>query len=216
MIATDNPTIRAKLVGVDTAIAAGITVIAYAPTLELCRKLIAAGYHPAARLEAYRGETLALIIGSIGAAADLTVEDDKQGKDLPSLEKQAARGWRSPAHQFFRGGGIRHRQNRRAGRDRRCCMSDIRGAVSDALYFQTADYGDTYAEVDLIFAKVAEALQRDGRLRLSSLEFDLLFADAKRAAEVALAEYSQPDWDDAVEAVMRALSRTTKRKGQSR
>ncbi len=80
MIATDNPTIRAKLVGVDTAIAAGITVIAYAPTLELCRKLIAAGYHPAARLEAYRGETLALIIGSIGAAADLTVEDDKQGK----------------------------------------------------------------------------------------------------------------------------------------
>jgi hypothetical protein len=40
---------------------------------ELCRKLIEAGYDPAIRLEAFRGEMLCLTARSIGEAAELEI-----------------------------------------------------------------------------------------------------------------------------------------------
>jgi hypothetical protein len=61
--------ICAELSGPDACSAAGITVRAAAPVLELCRALIDAGHDPATRLEAYRGETLCLGVRSIGEAA---------------------------------------------------------------------------------------------------------------------------------------------------
>ena len=66
-----RPVIRAELIGGDTCAAGGIVAEANTPVLELCRKLIAAGHHPAARLEAYRGATLCLRVRSIGEAAAL-------------------------------------------------------------------------------------------------------------------------------------------------
>lgn len=68
--------IRAELVGSDTCIANGITVQAYEPIFEMCRKLVAAGVDPATRLECYRGATKAFVVGSIGKGAKLTVEED--------------------------------------------------------------------------------------------------------------------------------------------
>jgi hypothetical protein len=65
--------IRAEITGSDTATAAGITVRAEAPVLELCRKLIEAGHDPQVRLEAYRGETLCLIVRSIGEGSRLEI-----------------------------------------------------------------------------------------------------------------------------------------------
>jgi hypothetical protein len=56
-------TICAELIGSTTATAAGISVTAYAPVLELCRRLVAAGRDPAAPLRAYRGDVLALRVG---------------------------------------------------------------------------------------------------------------------------------------------------------
>jgi hypothetical protein len=53
-----NDVIRAELIGSDTAIALGHAVKAYAPVLELCRELVAAGQDPTTRLEAYRGPIL--------------------------------------------------------------------------------------------------------------------------------------------------------------
>ena len=66
-------TIRAELAGASICIARGIAVEANAPVLELCRKLIAAGHNPAARLEAYRGNVLCLLVRSIGEAAQLEI-----------------------------------------------------------------------------------------------------------------------------------------------
>jgi hypothetical protein len=71
--------LRAELSGSDTAAAAGITVVAYAPVLELCRRLVAAGYDPAARLEAYRDRTLCLTVRSIGEAAGLEINSKGTG-----------------------------------------------------------------------------------------------------------------------------------------
>ena len=47
----------------------------HAPVLTLCRKLIAARYDPATRLECYRGDVLALTVRSIGEAAKLVVDE---------------------------------------------------------------------------------------------------------------------------------------------
>jgi hypothetical protein len=65
--------IRAELVGSDSCTALGITVTAAAPVLALCRKLIAAGHDPGFRLDVFRGETLCLIVRSIGEAAGLEI-----------------------------------------------------------------------------------------------------------------------------------------------
>jgi hypothetical protein len=68
-----------ELSGSDTCIAASITVVAYAPVLEMCRRLVAAGHDPAARLEAYRGAMLCLTVRSIGEAAGLEINGDGTG-----------------------------------------------------------------------------------------------------------------------------------------
>ena len=65
--------IRAELSGSDRCTALGIVVRAFAPILELCRRLIAAGHDPATPLEAYRGESLCLKVRSIGEAAGLEI-----------------------------------------------------------------------------------------------------------------------------------------------
>jgi hypothetical protein len=71
--------IRATLAGSDRCEAGGISVRGYAAVLKLCRELVAAGFNPASRLEAWRGDTLCLRIRSIGEAARLTVTDDRHG-----------------------------------------------------------------------------------------------------------------------------------------
>ena len=67
-----NP-IRATLVGPSHCEALGITARGHAPVLDLCRALVAAGHDPRRPLHAYRGDVLALIIHSLGAAAQLRV-----------------------------------------------------------------------------------------------------------------------------------------------
>jgi hypothetical protein len=71
--------IRAELRGDHTCTALGITICAYAPVLELCRKLIAAGHDPATPLDAYRGETLCLHVLAIGEAAQLEINAKGSG-----------------------------------------------------------------------------------------------------------------------------------------
>lgn len=71
--------IRAELIGSDTATALGHSVTAYAPVLELCRALVAAGHDPVAPMQAYRGPTLCLIVRAIGEAAGLEINSKGTG-----------------------------------------------------------------------------------------------------------------------------------------
>jgi len=71
----ERPFIRAEIHGDDRCAAEGITVVASAPALGICRKLIEAGYDPATPLEAWRGDVLALRVRSIGDGAALTVDE---------------------------------------------------------------------------------------------------------------------------------------------
>jgi hypothetical protein len=71
--------VRAELSGDNRCTALGISAHANAPVLDLCRKLLVAGYDLATPLEAWRGETLCLSIRSIAEGAGLTVEDDRHG-----------------------------------------------------------------------------------------------------------------------------------------
>ena len=76
--------ICAELIGSDTASAVGITITAYTPVLELCRRLVTAGHDPATPLHAYRGLTLCLKVRSIGEAARLRISPAGVGfKRLP-------------------------------------------------------------------------------------------------------------------------------------
>jgi hypothetical protein len=52
------------------------------PVLALCRKLIDAGHDPATALEVYRGDTLALRVGSIGQAARLKIGSSGSGTPI--------------------------------------------------------------------------------------------------------------------------------------
>jgi hypothetical protein len=63
----------AYLTGSDVCSAAGITVTANAPVLELCRRLVEVGVAPATPMHVYRGATLALIVRTIGEVADLEI-----------------------------------------------------------------------------------------------------------------------------------------------
>ena len=72
--------IRADLIGSNQASAIGIVASGHAPVLALCRRLIAAGHHPSAPLEAYRGSTLCLRVRSIGEGGRLTVEESNIGR----------------------------------------------------------------------------------------------------------------------------------------
>ena len=74
--------VRAELSGSDTCTALGITAKADSPILALCRKLIEAGHDPAAPLEAYRGNTLALRVKSIGQDAALRVGTGGNGAPI--------------------------------------------------------------------------------------------------------------------------------------
>lgn len=67
--------LRAELSGSTICSTAGQVAIGRTPVLALCRELIEAGHNPATPLEVYRGNTLALRVCSIGAAARLTVDE---------------------------------------------------------------------------------------------------------------------------------------------
>jgi hypothetical protein len=88
----------ATLSGCDEAYCCGITVKARAPVLELCRRLVAAGYPWATPLQAYRGSTLCLRVLSIGAGAGLDVADNRLGVPIfrRRRERSAGDGRASP------------------------------------------------------------------------------------------------------------------------
>jgi hypothetical protein len=67
----DRAPIHAVITRHDTCAAERVTACGSVPVLALCRKLIAAGYDPALPLHAYRGDTLALKVCSIGVGAHL-------------------------------------------------------------------------------------------------------------------------------------------------
>jgi hypothetical protein len=71
--------IHVELIGSNSCAALGITISSSSPVLALCRKLISLGYDPATPLEAYRGETLALRVRSIGEGARLQVNSQGRG-----------------------------------------------------------------------------------------------------------------------------------------
>ena len=71
--------IDAELRGSTICTAAGMTVNTGSPVLAMCRALIAAGYDPTTPLHAYRGDTLALRVRSIGEAAELQVNSAGTG-----------------------------------------------------------------------------------------------------------------------------------------
>jgi hypothetical protein len=73
----DQAPIQVTLLGSDRCEANGIVARGHAPVLGLCRALLAAGHHQNRPLLAYRGDTLALVIQSIGEGARLAVEDDR-------------------------------------------------------------------------------------------------------------------------------------------
>jgi hypothetical protein len=83
--------IRAMLVGRGRCEAQGMYGSGSAPVLALCRKLIEAGFDPATPLEAWRGDTLALRVRSIGEGARLSVEDDRHGR--PRFRRWRDRGY---------------------------------------------------------------------------------------------------------------------------
>jgi hypothetical protein len=81
--------ICATLIGSNRCEAEGLSARGYAPVLELCRKLVAAGFNTACPLEAWRGETLCLRVRSIGEGSRLTVADDRHG--TPRLRRRQDR-----------------------------------------------------------------------------------------------------------------------------
>ena len=72
--------IRVELIGDAECRANGARLRAKgSPVLALCRKLIAAGSDPTTRLECYRGDTLCLVVRSIGEAATIEVSGSGTG-----------------------------------------------------------------------------------------------------------------------------------------
>ena len=82
--------VRAELTGSNTCTAIGITAQGHAPALALCRQLLAQGLDPDRALEIYRGAVLAFRIKSIGAGAEIAVEDDRYG--VPQFRRSRGRG----------------------------------------------------------------------------------------------------------------------------
>jgi hypothetical protein len=88
--------------------AAGIEVVATRKgdsiVCALCRRLVEAGHDPATPLEAYRGDSLALKVRSIGEAAGLTVRETEWGPRLAPYQpfgaevRSAIEGGFSPQH----------------------------------------------------------------------------------------------------------------------
>jgi hypothetical protein len=73
--------IRADLIGTHQCHcpAAGLYTCADAPILEMCRRLVAAGANPEARLDCYRGGILALTVRSVGEGARLKINGKGTG-----------------------------------------------------------------------------------------------------------------------------------------
>jgi hypothetical protein len=84
--------IFAKLIGNNTCMAAGITVVDHAPVLALCRALVTVGQDLNRPLHAYRGDVLCLRVRSIGEGARLTIEDDRHGRPRLRRWRNRARG----------------------------------------------------------------------------------------------------------------------------
>lgn len=85
---SQRSTIRAELTGSTTCIAAGITLNSGSPVLAMCRALIAA-YDPVTPLHAYRDDTLALRVRSIGEGARLVVKAAGHGPPVFAVEERA-------------------------------------------------------------------------------------------------------------------------------
>jgi hypothetical protein len=71
--------IVAEIDGDDRCVVEGIAVVAAAPVLVICRKLIEAGRDPARPLHAYREGILCLVVRSLGEGAALTVAEGDRG-----------------------------------------------------------------------------------------------------------------------------------------
>jgi hypothetical protein len=90
--------VRAELIGSSTAIAFGIVGHGNAPVLDLCRKLVEAGFDPDLPLTAFRGATLCLRIRSIGEAAGLEINGHGSG-----FKRRGSGGIAPPVRQNGRG-----------------------------------------------------------------------------------------------------------------
>jgi hypothetical protein len=95
--------IRADLTGSDTCSALGITACAYSPVFALCRRLVVAGHDSRRPLCAYRGDTLTLIVRTIGEGATLAVEDDRLGRPRLRLRRAKSDGAAPPIAQNAEG-----------------------------------------------------------------------------------------------------------------
>jgi len=73
----ERPVVQAWLAGSSKCSAEGITARGPSPVLALCRKLVEAGFDTRRPLHAYRDDTLALCVKSIGAGAKLTVDESR-------------------------------------------------------------------------------------------------------------------------------------------
>jgi hypothetical protein len=96
--------VRAELIGSNCAVALGIEAHGSSPVLELCRILVEAGHDPATPLEAYRGDTLALLIRSIGEAARLEVSQHGVGF-VARRERRAGSSMRANGSVLIEGHG---------------------------------------------------------------------------------------------------------------
>lgn len=84
---TRTDVIMAALHGDDTAEAGDVLARGRAPVFALCRALLAAGANPNARIECYRGTTLAVVVKSLGRGALLTVKErDRGGPEIARWE----------------------------------------------------------------------------------------------------------------------------------
>lgn len=79
--------ITATLSGDDTCEAEGFTAVGYAPALDLCRLLLAAGRDPSTPMRVFRDGVLSLRIRSIGEGAALCVKDTPEGS--PRFRRKA-------------------------------------------------------------------------------------------------------------------------------
>jgi hypothetical protein len=104
--------IHVELVGDDCAIAValGVKAVGYAPVLELCRALVAAGVDPRRPLEAWRGHVLCLRVADIGKAARWKINSKGTGlerlsgvRTTPPVEKSRSAYVR---HRGHRGGAV--------------------------------------------------------------------------------------------------------------
>lgn len=88
-------TIRVELVGANGChcALAGVYACASNPILEMCRILVAAGYHPSSKLVCFRGGAHSMTIHSIGETAQLKMNSQDTGLDrvsarmVPSVRK---------------------------------------------------------------------------------------------------------------------------------